>query len=1255
MGIDAEKVLVCVWRFLQFFMKTSYQCVEKQPFVSGILVSLFIVYIFFNFLVYYSPFLVFIAVLLRFFWSSGQPTIVVQDVKATEKKNDRILSNESSSSVEEEHVVHGNNDSSCLQNQRSRRRNFKDKNRQWDAQAGKENKGMVPSSTTPNDNSIHKTAVIDRNQKVDVEEKESSKEHGQSSVSGALVTDLSGEKTHKNCGGGDVLETEHLEDGEDDEEEETQEDGNNAMEWTEDDEKNLMDLGLSEIERNKRLESLISKRRARKIFKMQVEKAFHHLDSSTCQIAPLIIAKTGTLSIANNSNEIDSLQMPGSAPSVLLPTQNPFDLPYDPFEEKPNLMADSFQQEFTEAHQKEMLFCRHESFSLGPSFPFESKQEKNDKFSPLFVPEKRALEGLGYSRFRKLSDKGHHDQLVEHLMSENHNHKPYVNHPPDVIESGLDFPTQAIDSEVSKDEGNGKFITDMIDVVKDKTPKGNDNPMESMYARSEVHLEPHVIEDSNDDSGSLSLSSSSSSSGTTENIFNFSKAGIPKPREGYAARSSFACLSPKNLPSKESLNYDSSPNSNDKSRMDDRFFYNHKAPCHSSTYSIASDLQVEVSESGSPPGTVNENNSPTDTDSLTSFGEVEKNQSIGLEHKAIDDTRQEMEVVREIEDSHSLSTENLEESMQLTEKLEADQAPENTEEAFTPFNESKMEANNVDNGIAPVADTTDDIGKEDEDRDSGVEMLIQQAAVRELPKPAEETMLETHKHSDGENSEYSTDHQTMGNEDLNLPQMMLQQEIKQELPKPIEETELESNKHIEDSSENPTDQPVQPNEGNENLNLIGDSEELQILVQHEIDGEWPKSAQEVKLESNMHIEDNSNNADEHQPMDTVQSNEGIKDLNLIGYSEKQTAQEGGTTDISKAIEAEENLISVEGDKNVQSSVESEVFGSENPIVPVVQQLSVNEDVPVNSSSSPSATSGHIPEDEACHTNIDDGAPMQIQKEIIGKLPKPTEETKLESNMDIELNSDRQPLDSEQLNEAIKNLDLTEDGEKLTLQEGGITDMSNPIEDEGKLLLSQNSKEEHSFVESGGFHTNQSSDDPTASAVAAEEVPAISSSSSSPTSVLSKHIPVGEMSSASLCEMVHMDVPQSEVEAMVRSSSSDELQPDIEPSNPPENFTNEANIIAGKNELLIDDKVGIEESESNKATEGDSRTVFNPGALAGLSNSEPETHTTSIEDTDNVSGKSAEAETDPPSKLPHEEAIDKMKDPEVKEKEDMEDN
>ncbi|KAI3440124.1 uncharacterized protein J3R85_003980 [Psidium guajava] len=36
----------------------------------------------------------------------------------------------------------------------------------------------------------------------------------------------------------------------------------------------------------------------------------------------------------------------GSTPSILLPRRNPFDIPYDPNEEKPDLKGDSFQQEF---------------------------------------------------------------------------------------------------------------------------------------------------------------------------------------------------------------------------------------------------------------------------------------------------------------------------------------------------------------------------------------------------------------------------------------------------------------------------------------------------------------------------------------------------------------------------------------------------------------------------------------------------------------------------------------------------------------------------------------------------------------------------------------------------------------------------------------------------------------------------------------------------------------------------------------------
>ncbi|GAB4860016.1 hypothetical protein Ancab_011490 [Ancistrocladus abbreviatus] len=46
---------------------------------------------------------------------------------------------------------------------------------------------------------------------------------------------------------------------EDDDEGEPQKEMNKAVQWTQDDQRNLMDLGSSEIERNRRLESLIAK------------------------------------------------------------------------------------------------------------------------------------------------------------------------------------------------------------------------------------------------------------------------------------------------------------------------------------------------------------------------------------------------------------------------------------------------------------------------------------------------------------------------------------------------------------------------------------------------------------------------------------------------------------------------------------------------------------------------------------------------------------------------------------------------------------------------------------------------------------------------------------------------------------------------------------------------------------------------------------------------------------------------------------
>lgn len=84
MAVDAEDILVCLWRFLWFFVNISNNCAQKYPFVSCTLLLFFLVYVFFNILVYHFPFLICVAVLLRFFWTSERLTI--QDVKEEKEK-----------------------------------------------------------------------------------------------------------------------------------------------------------------------------------------------------------------------------------------------------------------------------------------------------------------------------------------------------------------------------------------------------------------------------------------------------------------------------------------------------------------------------------------------------------------------------------------------------------------------------------------------------------------------------------------------------------------------------------------------------------------------------------------------------------------------------------------------------------------------------------------------------------------------------------------------------------------------------------------------------------------------------------------------------------------------------------------------------------------------------------------------------------------------------------------------------------------
>lgn len=223
-------------------------------------------------------------------------------------------------------------------------------------------------------------------------------QHSSKSENGILESD----EDNKNEEGDD--ENDVGEEEEEEEEEESQrgkeDESKSAITWTEDDQKNLMDLGTSELERNQRLENLIARRRARKNLRTMTEKNLIDFDSDDL---PFNVPSIATMrrnpfdGPDDSSYNVGLPPIPGSAPSIMLTRRNPFDIPYDPNEEKPNLKGDSFQQEFETFHQRDNFFRRHESFSLGPSNLGVPKPEKQDSmWRPFFVPEQFASEGTSF-------------------------------------------------------------------------------------------------------------------------------------------------------------------------------------------------------------------------------------------------------------------------------------------------------------------------------------------------------------------------------------------------------------------------------------------------------------------------------------------------------------------------------------------------------------------------------------------------------------------------------------------------------------------------------------------------------------------------------------------------------------------------------------------------------------------------------------------------------------------------------------------
>ncbi|XP_052490342.1 uncharacterized protein LOC105793044 [Gossypium raimondii] len=354
-------------------------------------------------------------------------------------------------------------------------------------------------------------------------------------------------------GGGGRAEVESIQEGE-----EENDDRKKGIEWTKHDRENVMILGTLESERNQRLESLMVKRRARNLFKMAVDKNLMNKDAILpSHLAPVMTAKSDLLGGTNEPYE-EILQMPGSAPSIWVPKNNPFDLRYNPHEEKPNLAGDSFHQEFMTVNQKEMLFCRHESFCRRTWLT----QDSNDAhFNHYYSTQRSLVEEPTDPRFKWQSDKGgdHH-----------HNFSSTV--------SDVDI--------VELDESNHENATNSLE--------GKHEMIREIAMGS-----PHDVK-MEMDSININDSCYTSSSEDTEPVLHQTSKSPEICRD--QMQKSLNLLVPPKGKTLHTLPYDFNPSPAERPRPEFNLFYgtyNRHRP--TSTCSVASDLQVEVSEVGSPP------------------------------------------------------------------------------------------------------------------------------------------------------------------------------------------------------------------------------------------------------------------------------------------------------------------------------------------------------------------------------------------------------------------------------------------------------------------------------------------------------------------------------------------------------------------------------------------------------------------------------------------------------------------------------
>ncbi|KAK1404562.1 hypothetical protein POM88_004167 [Heracleum sosnowskyi] len=380
-----------------------------------------------------------------------------------------------------------------------------------------------------------------------------------------------------------------------------------AVSWTDDDHKNVINLGSSDLERNQLLENLIATRSLRKSMKTMAQRNLIDLDGiDRPNVAHISTARRNPFDLSDDFH----FKLPGSAPSIMAPRRSPFELPYDPGEEKHDLMGDDYENVVTLQPKDPPFLRRTETFSAGPSSLGTSRHDYN--FRPSYAHQ-RKLSDLSESKASsepETESLGSVEELEDTIpVEEDDSREPVVTtiaeHPSEEVGHGSE--SSEDDDTVESTEAEKKDATpDNINVsLRDVDSYEEEVSRLSETAVAETHMEGDTREAN--EVVTLEDSSSTSLSEKHENAFN-EKEGEQLSHFKPTVESSDAestSQSEEETHRKEPV-YDSSPTS----RL--------------SSSSICSDHQVEIVETNLPPVSVERTISATDNESDVSNQITEK-------------------------------------------------------------------------------------------------------------------------------------------------------------------------------------------------------------------------------------------------------------------------------------------------------------------------------------------------------------------------------------------------------------------------------------------------------------------------------------------------------------------------------------------------------------------------------------------------------------------------------------------------------